>query len=59
MDVPLAVRLDFAAGAVWFVAAMPEPPEWRRVFVGGDEIMVVFSPEKMLDMGFGDTPFLR
>ncbi|WP_410580650.1 hypothetical protein [Amycolatopsis sp. lyj-108] len=59
VDVPMAVRLDFAAGAVWFVAAMPEPPEWQRVFVGGDEIMVVFSAEKMRDMGFPDTPFFR
>ncbi|MFE5567403.1 hypothetical protein ACFQ68_20630 [Amycolatopsis japonica] len=59
VDVPMAVRLDFAAGAVWFVAAIPEPPQLRRVFVGGDEIMVVFSPETMRDMGFGDTPFLH
>jgi hypothetical protein len=59
VDVPMAVRLDFAAGAVWFVAAIPEPPDWQRVFVGGDEIMVVFSHEKMRGMGFGDTAFLQ
>jgi len=57
VDVPMAVRLDFAAGAVWFVAAIPEPPEGQRVFLGGDEIMVVFAPEKMRDMGFGDAAF--
>ncbi|WP_161791102.1 hypothetical protein [Amycolatopsis sp. MJM2582] len=38
---------------------LPEPPQLRRVFIGGDEIMVVFSPETMRDMGFGDTPFLH
>ena len=57
VDVPIAVRLDFAAGAVWCVAAIPEPPDWQRVFVGGDEIMVVFSQEKMSDMGFDATTF--
>ncbi|WP_167369665.1 hypothetical protein [Amycolatopsis orientalis] len=55
----MAVRVDFAAGAVWFAAAMPEPPESQRVFVGGDEIMVVFSHEKMRDRGFGDSALLR
>lgn len=59
VDVPMAVRLDFAAGAVWFVAAIPQPPDWQRVFVGGDEIMVVFSPEKMRDMGFDDAAFCQ
>ncbi|WP_328649101.1 hypothetical protein OHS58_18010 [Amycolatopsis sp. NBC_00348] len=57
VDVPMAVRLDFAAGAVWFVAAVPQPPDWQRVFGGGDEIMVVFSPEKMRDLSFGDAAF--
>lgn len=56
--VPTAVRLDFAAGAVWFVAAIPEPPRWERVFVGGDEIMVVFSGEKMREIGFDDAEFV-
>ncbi|RSN24240.1 hypothetical protein DMC63_06770 [Streptomyces sp. WAC 05977] len=59
VDVPLALRLDFIEGKVWFVAAMPEPPEGQRVFVGGDEIMVVFSREKMRDMGFNDITFLQ
>ncbi|WP_268871972.1 isochorismatase family protein [Amycolatopsis orientalis] len=42
-----------------FVAAIPEPPEEQRVFVGGDEIMVVFSHEKTRDIGFGDSALLR
>ena len=59
VDVPVAVRLDFAAGAVWFVAGMPQLPDPRRVFIPGDEIMVVFSGEKMRDMGFDDPAFLH
>jgi hypothetical protein len=59
VDVPIAIRLDFLTGAVWFVAAMPQFPEMRRVFIPGDEIMVVFSPDKMRDMGFDDPAFLR
>ena len=58
VDVPISLRLDFGAGPVWFVAAIPQPPDMKSVFVGGDEIMVVFSPEKMRDMGFED-PTLR
>jgi len=57
VDVPSALRLDFDAGAVWFAAAMPQLPDPRRVFVPGDEIMVVFSGEKMRDMGFADPAF--
>ncbi|MEU5260980.1 hypothetical protein [Amycolatopsis sp. NPDC021455] len=59
VHVPAAIRLDFAAGPVWFVAAIPRPPDMRRVFPLGDEIMVVFSREKMRDLGFGDAAFLR
>jgi hypothetical protein len=59
VDVPVALRLDFAAAAVWFVAGMPQLPDPRRVFIPGDEIMVVFTPEKMRDMGFDDPVFLR
>jgi hypothetical protein len=56
---PVALRLDFAAAAVWFVAGIPQLPDIRRVFIPGDEIMVVFSPEKMYDMGFDDPTFLQ
>lgn len=59
IDVPVAVRLDFPATAVWFVAGMPQLPDARRAFIPTDEIMVVFSPEKMRDMGFDDATFLR
>lgn len=59
VDLPTALRIDFDAGAVWFVAAIPQLPDVRRVFVPGDEIMVVFSHEKMRDMGFNDPAFLR
>jgi hypothetical protein len=58
VDVPTALRLDFDAGAVWFVAAIPQPPNMHRVFLPGDEIMVVFAREKMRDMGYEDQEFL-
>jgi hypothetical protein len=58
VDVPTALRLDFDAGAVWFVAAIPQPPNMHRVFLPGEEIMVVFAREKMRDMGFEDLEFL-
>jgi hypothetical protein len=59
VDAPIALRLDFAAEAVWFVAGIPQLPDPRRVFIPGDEIMVVFSGDKMRDMGFDDPAFLR
>jgi hypothetical protein len=59
VDLPVALRLDFAAAAVWFVAGIPQLPDMRRVFIPGDEVMVVFSREKMRDMGFDDPAFLQ
>ena len=59
VDLPTAVRIDFDAGPVWFVAAIPESPEMQRAFVSGDEIMVVLSDEKMRDLGFDDPTFLQ
>lgn len=50
VEVPVALRLAFASGPVWFVAGMPV--EDRTAFVGGDEIMVVFTSETMLRLGF-------
>ena len=41
-----------------FVAAIPQPPNMHRVFLPGDEIMVVFAREKMRDMGYEDQEFL-
>lgn len=58
VNLPTAVRVDFDAGPVWFVAGIPEYPEMQRVFIPGDEIMVVFSGEKMRDMGFDDPGFV-
>ncbi|MFI9384609.1 hypothetical protein [Kutzneria sp. NPDC052558] len=55
VDVPTALRLDFPAGAVWFVAAIPLP----HTFIPGDEIMVVFSRDEMRAMGYDDPAFLR
>lgn len=59
VDLPTALRIDFDAGVVWFVAAIPQFPDWQRVLVPGDEIMIVFSREKMRAMGFDDPAFLR
>lgn len=58
VDVPTAVRLDFSPGCVWFVAAMPRLPSLDEVLVGGDEIMVVFTSEKMRAIGFTDPMFV-
>jgi hypothetical protein len=58
-DVPVALRLDFSTGPVWFVAGIPQYPDVEVVFVPGDEIIVVFSPERMRRIGFPDGAFLR
>lgn len=58
VDVPTALRLDFAGGPVWFVAGMPQFPEDpERVFIPGDEIVVVFTASKMRQMGYTDPKF--
>jgi hypothetical protein len=56
--VPVALRLDFKVGPVWMVAAIPEWPDHEKAFVGGDELMVVFSSERMRKIGFAETDFL-
>jgi hypothetical protein len=38
VELPVALRVDFAAAAVWFVAGIAQPPDMRRVFIPGDEI---------------------
>lgn len=58
VDVPVALRIDFAAGPVWMIAGIPQYPEMREVFVPGDEIMVVFTVERMRQIGFPDSGFL-
>jgi hypothetical protein len=57
-DVPVAMRLDFPPGPVWMVAAMPQDAENERAFVGGDEILLVFTPERMAKIGFPAGSFL-
>ncbi len=50
VEVPVAARLDFDPGSVWFVAAIPQPPSTveKGAFVGGDEIMVLFHPAQAM-----------
>jgi hypothetical protein len=58
LRVPFAVRLDFDEGPVWMVAASPHWPEPDPVFVGGDDIMVIFSTARMRSVGFPDAEFI-
>lgn len=58
VDVPVAVRIDFAAGPVWMVAGIPQAPSMQEVFVPGDEIMVVFTAGRMRQIGFPGSEFL-
>jgi hypothetical protein len=51
-EVPLAIRLDFSHGPLWMVAAMAPEADDDRAFVGGDEILVVFTRERMTTLGF-------
>jgi hypothetical protein len=39
------------------VAAIPEWPDMREIFIPGDEIMIVFTSERMREIGFPDTSF--
>jgi hypothetical protein len=53
VDVPTALRLDFDAGPVWFVAAQPQPRKpHHHFFIPGDEIVVVFAASKMREAGY-------
>ena len=58
IDVPVALRIDFAGGRVWMVAGIPREPVMRDVFMPGDEIIVVFTAERMRQIGFPDSGFL-
>jgi hypothetical protein len=53
VDVPVALRLDFEPGPVWFVAGIPQAPAYESVFIGGDEIMVVLTAARALQLGLG------
>jgi hypothetical protein len=46
VDVPIALRLDFAAGPVWMVAGIPQWPEMQEVFVPGDELIAASEPDR-------------
>jgi hypothetical protein len=54
-EVPTVLRLDLAAGPVWFVAAVPRSPEMQDFIILGDEIIVVFSAETMRSLGFSNV----
>jgi hypothetical protein len=56
--VPVALRLDFDEGPVWMVAGIPLGPGVDDVFLGADEVMVVFTPDKMRRIGFPDSDFV-
>lgn len=53
---PVAIRLDFSAGPVWFVAGIPTDD--GGVSVPGDEIMVVLTSEAMVRLGFTADAFV-
>jgi hypothetical protein len=57
VDLPVAIRLDLDSGTVWLVAAIPQWPNMREVFIPGDEIMVVFTGDRMREIGLSDTSF--
>jgi hypothetical protein len=57
-DVPLALRMDFASGPVWMLAAIPRWPEATEFFPFGDELMIFFSPDALRKMGFPADPFV-
>jgi hypothetical protein len=54
-DVPVGLRLDFDAGPVWLIAAIPDGPHLEKPFVGGDEILVVFDAVLLRRIGFDGT----
>ncbi len=55
VDLPVALRLDFAAGPVWFIAGIPDGD--GSVVIPGDEIIVAFTTESMHRLGFPHGPF--
>ena len=57
-DVPIGLRLDFSAGPLWMVAAIPPGSDDDHAFVGGDEILLVFTAERMAKLGFPAGSFL-
>ena len=43
---------------VWFAAAIPQYPSMERVFIPGNEIMIVFSAARVRHMGYDDPRFV-
>jgi hypothetical protein len=58
VDLPTALRIGFEAGSAWFDAAIPQAPDMESVFIPGDEVMVVFSADKMRSMGYASPQFI-
>ena len=50
VGVPIALRLDFAAGPVWIIAAC-KAPGMQEVSIAGDEIVVVFTAGRISRSG--------
>lgn len=57
VELPVAFRFGLDPGPVWFVAAIPEWPDMREIFIPGDEMVIVFTSERMREIGFLDTSF--
>lgn len=51
VDVPTGIRLDTAAGPIWFIAASPQWPDMQSFFIPGDEIVVTFTDHRAMSMG--------
>ncbi len=58
VEVPVAFKFVFDPGPVWLVAGIPQWPDMREVFIPGDEIMIVFTSERMREIGFSEASFL-
>lgn len=53
----MTLRIDFA-GPAWMITGIPQAPEMQEVFMPGDEIMAVFSAERMRQIEFPDSEFV-
>ncbi|QHT54730.1 hypothetical protein GXP71_00515 [Cellulomonas sp. H30R-01] len=55
VSVPVALRLDFAAGPVWFIAGIPQQDDTPAI--PDDEIVIAFTTDVMLRFGYPADPF--
>lgn len=53
-EVPVALRLDFLTAPVWMIAAMPTSLDPERFSFLADELVVVFTADRMRSLGFSD-----